>query len=84
MLILQLRQLAVITNPDAVVRILKHLGQRGAPLIPLPARDPPDTSTKAPAPDSSQSQDKHQPFDPCLDAIPKDEWYFIDSTFNDE
>ena len=76
--------MAVITNPYAVVRILKHLGLRGTPLVPLPARDTPDTSTKAPAPGSSQNQDKHQPFDPCIDTLPKDEWYFIDPTFDDE
>ena len=81
----QLRQLAVITNPDAVAQILKHLGLRGTPVIPLPARAPPQSlTTIAPAPGSSQNQDKHQPFDPCLDALPKDEWYFIDPTFDDE
>ena len=81
----QLRQLAVITAPDTVARILKHLGQRETPLIPLPARAPPElSSTKDPAPGYSSNQDKHQPFDPCLDALPKDEWYFIDPIFDDE
>lgn len=67
------RQLEVITAPEIVARILKHLEQREAPLIPLPARAPPElSSTKAPAPQPTSNHDKHKPFDPYLDAIPKD------------